>query len=381
MNVTDRTAEESRAETAVPRAILLRSGFAAAERLLTAELAGAGDLDGAQQVVTSHGRRLWVEATREQSGVPDDRPLYWARLTLTAALRRWDPPFPVSDDARHALLRRLDHASRGHDDLVFPPDKDVLRVIVTGFDPFGLTEDPRAANPSGTAAIALHRTELDLPGRTAVVRSALFPVRWRDFTEGIAEHLLLPHYTADTGAADAVITVSQGRDGRFDIEAHNAAWRGPRPDNEGVTAAGPIPPAPADPAHPAAPAPQWTRTTLPAAAIIDQAGGRYPVHHHTGVTEVPAGGGKPVDRADGPTPGSAPRRGGGGDYLSNELAYRNTALRDRAGRTIPVGHVHTPRLVLGADDPAALTDAAFERDRADITAQLRAIITAALDGC
>ena len=42
-----------------------------------------------------------------------------------------------------------------------------------------------------------------------------------------------------------------------------------------------------------------------------------------------------------PDPGSC-ALSGGGSYLSNESAYRNTLLRDRLGRDIPAGHIHTP---------------------------------------
>lgn len=43
-----------------------------------------------------------------------------------------------------------------------------------------------------------------------------------------------------------------------------------------------------------------------------------------------------------PDPGSCSYSGGGGNYLSNESAYRKTLLRDRMGLSIPAGHIHTP---------------------------------------
>ena len=104
---------------------------------------------------------------------------------------------------------------------------------------------------------------------------------------------------------------------------------------------------------------------------------------NTSVTEIPAGGTEPVVRPDGPTPGSTAREGGGGDYLSNEIAYRATLLRDRLGLhgTLPGGHVHTPVLQFGAGntDPAsgAVTDPEFVRNRLDIIAQVRTILKVA----
>ena len=88
-------------------------------------------------------------------------------------------------------------------------------------------------------------------------------------------------------------------------------------------------------------------------------------------------------RPDGPTPGSTARAGGGGNYLSNEIAYRATLLRDRLGlhATLPGGHVHTPVLQFGAGntDPATgtVTDPEFVRNRLDIIAQVRAILSVA----
>jgi hypothetical protein len=45
-----------------------------------------------------------------------------------------------------------------------------------------------------------------------------------------------------------------------------------------------------------------------------------------------------------PDTGSCANSGGGGNYLSNESAYRNTLLRDRMGLNIPAGHIHTPSM-------------------------------------
>ncbi|GAB3472791.1 pyroglutamyl peptidase [Nocardiopsis coralliicola] len=371
MHSTATTPEEERAALDAPQALLRRSGFAAAAPLFAADLDRAADLAEAQQAAAEHGHRLWSEAVAARDRVGDDRPLYWARLSLVARLRAWQPSFPLDEADRAGLLDRLESASRGLDDLVFAPDDRQLRVIVTGFDPFGLDEDVRRSNPSGVAALALQGEAFEAGGRTAVVRTAVFPVRWRDFTGGIVERCLARHYAGGPVLADAVITVSRGRGDAFELEAFNAAWRGDAPDNERVRAPGPVPSLPDD-------RPQWTESTLPRGAIVREAAGAYPVHDHRAVAEVPAGGGAAVERPDGPSPDSQARRGSGGDYLSNEVAYRNTFLRDTAGRSIPAGHVHTPCLELDPSDPDALTGPAFEETRAAITEQLRSIVRTAV---
>ncbi|MBV2366319.1 pyroglutamyl peptidase [Streptomonospora nanhaiensis] len=379
MKATASTVEESRTASAAPQAILRRSGFAAAAPLFAADLAAARSLDDAVQIVASHGRRLWTEAVRQAGEVADDRHLYWARLTLSARLRAWRPDFPLEDSDRAALSDRLERASRGHDDLVFPPDDRLLRVIVTGFDPSGLDTDLRRSNPSGAAALTLHGAGFEARGRTAAVRTALFPARWRDLSAGMVERVLGPHYAPGPGAApaDAVITVGQGDSGRFDLAVYYAGWRDGTADNEGVRAPGPVPLPRAEPG--AAEPPAWTESSLPRGAVPARAAGRFPVREATEVTEIAPGETAPRTRAGGPVGGSAARAGSAGAGFSNEVAYRNTLLRDASGRDVTAGHVLTPALEVDAADPEALSGPAFERDRADIVAQLRAIIEAALE--
>ncbi|MDA0563510.1 pyroglutamyl peptidase [Streptomonospora sp. S1-112] len=387
MKATASTVEESRTASAAPQAILRRSGFAAAAPLFAADLASARGVDDAEQIVAAHGRRLWTEAVRQAGAVADDRHLYWARLTLSARLRAWQPDFPLPESDRAALSDRLERASRGHDDLVFPPDDRLLRVIVTGFDPCGLDTDLRRSNPSGAAALTLHGAGFEARGRPAAVRTALFPVRWRDLSAGMVERVLGPHYSPGPGAApaDAVITVGQGETGRFELAAYYAGWRDDSADNEGVRAPGPVPLPRAEPG--ADPAPAWTESTLPRAAILEHAavldpaaGGRFPVREAAEVTEIAPGESAPRTHPGGPVAGSAARGGSCGAGFSNEVAYRNTLLRDASGRAVTAGHVLTPALEVDAADPEALSGPAFERDRADIVAQLRAIIEAALAG-
>ncbi|OOC54040.1 MULTISPECIES: C15 family peptidase [Nocardiopsis] len=344
--------EEERADLPEARSILTRSGFGAADPLFSADLRASGDLSQARDVVIAHASRLWTEAARDGS---DDRPLYWARLVLTARLRSWQPDFPLSDAERAELLHLLETGSRGITDLDFPPGDRWIRVIVTGFDPFGLDEDPECSNPSGAAALDLNGWTFPVGEHTAVVRTAVFPVRWADFDAGLVEEALADWY----GRADAVVTLSRGRPGRFDLEVWNGAWRGGGEDNLDVSCTGRIP---------VPDAPEWTRSSLPHEQITAAADQRpHPVAVNTEVAEVPAGGDETVWCPDGPTEGSSARSGGGGDYLSNEIAYRNTLLRDRSGQQVPAGHVHLP-LVGGPDEEP--------EESAAVLAQVRLIVAA-----
>ncbi|MCO3754999.1 hypothetical protein [Pseudomonas aeruginosa] len=78
------------------------------------------------------------------------------------------------------------------------------------------------------------------------------------------------------------------------------------------------------------------------------------------------------------------RNGGGGDYLSNESAYRNTVLRDAFRLEIPAGHIHVPVMNNyytgvpasggGARNDNAISDARYEAYRSAIVAQTRALL-------
>ncbi|MFF8604840.1 pyroglutamyl peptidase [Streptomyces sp. NPDC015346] len=386
--------EEARLDRAAPQEILRRGGFDAVAPEFARALRATGSYPEAEHAVARLGARLWQRAVdRAQGRGPergdlsrdDDRPLYWARLAMTRELRLWQPRFALDDAARARLLDRLERSSRGQDSIRLPAGKGdrgshgveggkgFKRVLVTGFDPFTLDRDVRISNPSGAAALALDGTWIrTADGGLARVEAAVFPVRWQDFADGTVERTLRDQLPK----ADLFTTVSQGRVGRFDIERHNGAWRGGFPDNENVSRTETVPVS--DPAT----QPQWTATTLPYTAIVAAGTGPFPVYDNTAVTEVPAGAATPVTRPDGPTPGSTARAGGGGNYLSNEIAYRATLLRDRLGLTgLPGGHVHTPVLRFGAGntDPATgtVTDPEFVRNRLDIIAQVRSIIEVA----
>ncbi|MFJ6387066.1 pyroglutamyl peptidase [Streptomyces sp. NPDC091972] len=378
------TVEERRLDQAVPREILERSGFDAVPVCFTRALGSARSYAQARHVVAQQGSALWKRAVdRAQGRGPaagdlsrdDDRPLYWARLGMTRAVRTWEPSFGLSEVQRAALLDELERTSRGQTAVRYPGGERLKRVLVTGFDPFTLDRDIRISNPSGATALALDGTVIETADGPARVETVVFPVRWQDFTDRTVERALRPYLKK----VDLFTTVSQGRVGRFDVERTNGAWRGGFPDNDNIGVTGTVPVD--DPAS----QPQWTTTTLPYKAIVDAGTGRFPVYDNTSVTEIPAGGTQPVVRPDGPTPGSTARAGGGGDYLSNEIAYRATLLRDRLGLhdVLPGGHVHTPVLQFGTGntDPATgtVTDPEFVRNRLDIIAQVRAIVVVAVE--
>ncbi|MFD7403633.1 pyroglutamyl peptidase [Streptomyces sp. NPDC059866] len=376
---TGPTVEEQRLDRAVPLEILRRSGFDTVATEFARALEKARSYAEARAVVVREGSALWRRAVERAQGRgpavgdlsrDDDRPLYWARLGMTREVRAWEPEFGLSDEQRAALIGQLERTSRGQTAIRYPHGKGLKRILVTGFDPFTLDRDIRISNPSGATALALDGTVIETADGPARIETVVFPVRWQDFTDQTVERTLRPYLKG----VDLLTTVSQGRVGRFDIERTNGAWRGGFPDNDTIGRTETVPVS--DPAS----QPQWTTTTLPYEKIVAASTGRFPVYDNTSVTEIPAGGTEPVVRPDGPTAGSTARAGGGGNYLSNEIAYRATLLRDRLGLhdSLPAGHVHTPVLQFGTGNTSEVTDPEFVRNRLDIIAQVRAIITVAV---
>jgi len=372
------TVEEQRLTRPVPGEVLRRSGFDKFAKLFTPALCLIPNARIAEKAAGVQGRALWAAAVARAQGklspgtlpVTDDRPLYWARLQLTKALRQWTPDFELSAEGRQGLLDRLERSSRGQDSVDYP-GRGAKRILLSGFDPFQLDIDIRRSNPSGVTALALDGTTVATPAGPARIETAVFPVLWGPFAQGVVERTFLPRLER----VDMFTTVSQGRVGRFDVERYNGRWRGGYPDNDNVSSTGVIPIPAGVPT--VLPAPEFVPTTLPYAAIVAADTGRFPVFDNTQVVEIPAGQTQPVTRPDGPTPGSTARAGGGGDYLSNEIAYRATLLRDALGLDLPGGHLHTPVLEFAPGNTTELTDPVFAANQKDIADQVRAVLVVA----
>lgn len=373
-------AEQARLADARTTALVERAGFADFVRRLPAALCTTRSAAEAERLLDSWGQALWQASVRRAQGqrhgdlAPgDDRPLYWARLSMTAVLARWQPEFTID---RAALRARFEDASRGLTDNDFRPAPGVRRIFISGFDPFGLDAEIRRANPSGSAALQLNGRRVVLAdGSPAEIRAVVLPVRYADFDAGMVERAFAPRLAAAGHApADIITTVSQGYPGIFTLEdwAGRARSADPYPDNaralSGGTRERPVT------APGLGPGPEFIRTTLPADAVTAAVQTPYPVLLNTEVTEIPAGATTPVDRIDGPTPGSRAVAGGGGGYLSNEVAYRSNRLRAELAPHLPGGHLHTPVLTGLPADSRLLTGPEFERNESAITAEVRAVL-------
>ncbi|MBX3186237.1 MAG: hypothetical protein KF819_04445 [Labilithrix sp.] len=398
-------------------------------------IAGAATFDAAKALVSAAGTRLWraavdrVQGRRPSGTLPagDDRMLYWARLTMTKTLRAWAPSFELDAAKRADLEWELERASRGQLDVKLPPGSNYVRVLVSGFDPFtlgtpGATDDAsiKIGNPSGASALAYDGYELTLPnGKTAHIEAFTLPVNYGPFERGMQEETLGPWFSAGPSQVDISITMSQGGGYRFKLEEYNGRYHGLFAGNDDVATCNGsfLPSVDGCNIHPSAKwigydsrpwrigqPPQFVESTLPVDKMIAA---------NTG-TRVPrppdsqAAGGNAFDVVWGydygiftsctasetqslyspvsttypppvmPSPPSAStcaRSGSGGDYLSNESAYRATLLRDVMGLTIPVGHIHTPVMTrFLAGNESEITDSKFEAYRAAIVLQGRLLV-------
>lgn len=356
--------------------ILADSGFEPLVPRFTAALAGAANLAAARAAVRKEGRNLWTIATRraqQATGADtDDRPLYWARLQMTRALRSYQPSWALSAADRDALLLLFEDSSRGRDTASFAgAPKGTKRILISGFDPFQLQE-PARGNPSGAAVLALDGQTLAAGSVRGRVEGTIFPVRFADFDAGRVESFFAPFLTG-TNRVDMVMTISQGGSADFEVEEFAARRRTNDPahlDNLDARGGPGGPNAPATVETPGVAAgPQFLRTTLPGA--VRGSLRSAPLAGETEVTEIPAGGTAPQRRpTGGPTAGSTAVSGSGGNFLSNEIFYRTRLLRDSSGATVPMGHLHTPLLAV----PTAATAAAFNAARDAIVARIRRIL-------
>jgi hypothetical protein len=366
-------------------------------------------------------------------GLPasDDRPLYWTRLQSEAAIQQWAPPFALTGAERSELVSTFDKAARGMFSIDLPAGSGVKRLIMSGFDPYTLDGGPsgtapgaagdniRHGNPSGAMALALDGTTYRGPGGKPVTIAAyLLPVDYPQFTGGYLEDTVGPFMRPGPRQVDASVTVSQAGPYEFDLEQWNGRYHGVSIGNDDVAPCPAVGGTPqlavsnpdcnisvvnrwgGPPGFELINPPQWTTTTLPVAKMIaaDTGAGitrppgdgwsdtsqAFGVVWHTSYTEFPDCGSttqvtrnSPVPTAYPPPappvppdPGSCAYDGGGGNYLSNESAYRNTLLRDRLGLNIPAGHIHTPNMQhFDAGDLYNASDATFSAWRTAIIEQ------------
>jgi pyrrolidone-carboxylate peptidase len=324
-------------------------------------------------VLTGKGTTLWNHAVQVARTLKDDRPLYWARLRAIAALRAYGKrrTTPLTQAELDTAIKQFELPSRGLDPVsgvisFYLAPANARKVIVTGFDPFQLPFDVRQSNPSGLVALSVHGNSLlgstDAP---AHIRTAVLPVRYKDFDDGLVENAV----TANLGLIVMMMTVSQGRN-FYDVERWAAKNRGrvaldnSNLLNPGTAVVDPANPTTStgltDPGGRTASGVQFIKTTLPFGNVITQdlvsrTGPPFSIatplilnqaYWVLGGTHHPKpGDANPQetwkeDPADIPT--GISREGSGNNFLSNEVFYRTALVRSTNRSSLPSGHLHIP---------------------------------------
>ena len=328
-----------------------------------------GQANGAFNTTTATplGNQLWRRSQQlnDQKGLRavDDRQLYWARLAVKRLIKlNHRATNADADRTLESTLTRFERASRGFDDLTFRADAD-LQILITGFDPFGLHTHLDQSNPSGVAALSFDGLVISSAGISAELQSAVFPVRFADFDEGMVESVVAPVLAEQ--AVDAIVTISMGRDD-FDLERFPSRRRSATaPDNlmirTGASAQQPLLPLlnGADLAGP-----EFVEFSLPVNSMRSIQS-PFKVNDNRTVTTLEHGTDDAVALGD--IVNSTSVRGSGGGYLSNEISYRTVRLVQQDHRRIAAGHIHTPRIT-GANRTTSH----------NITMQIRAMLEAAL---
>lgn len=292
------------------------------------------------QMVAHQGERLWQQAVRDvQSGGQDDRPLYWSRLEMKQLLKQQQPVFNLAQWQRTILLNAVEKSSRGFSDIQFDDDTQI-RILLTGFDPFFLDKNIDQSNPSGLAALALDGYRFKVSGKKVQVETVMIPVRFADFDQGLIESLLTPVYRENS--VNAIFTVSMGRDD-FDLERFPGRNRSAAaPDNLNVlTGASKSSPKPPMFDGKTLNGPEFVEFSLPVAAM-QRVKGQWQVNDNHKVTTLAKGEFDASSLLE--LQNATSVEGSGGGYLSNEISYRAVLLGNQFNSSIPVGHIHTPRV-------------------------------------
>ena len=278
-----------------------------------------------QECVSEFASRLWSHAVNDmRNGFADDRPLYWARLKGLNILQE-------AKASQHT--RTFDTVSRG---LVRALPTNSSPILVTGFDPFHLDKRVDQSNPSGIIALALDSNSFN----GMKVHTAIFPVRFIDFDQGIAEWYF--KNMASTNQLKMVVTCSMGRS-RFDIERYALGRRtSDAPDNCRIVHADEITPLPGSIAVAEEEA-EFVSSSLPRQSFGEgQDWGPWAIKQNHEIETQERG---RFDAASfNQTTGQIGRQGSGGGFLSNEISYRSIRCVGSIYPEAQIGHIHVPRV-------------------------------------
>lgn len=324
-------------------------------------------------LVEDNAKDIWNEAVSfvqaNDNTTPDDRPLYWARIKMQVALK--SHPYFIEQHAYSSnikgnevntgsdlekLIRIFEEKSRNYKEVDFSlAPVGAKKILITGFDPFFLNEklypnwhNIEQSNPSGCVALALHNSLTQ--NEIGYIQSMIVPVRYTDFDNsknisngqgiGIIEKYIKPLLDE----VDMVITISQAGPNDYNIDIFATLSRGGTIDNMNFTRI-------KGSKSVNVSSIETIVTTLPdkftQGSSIAVFNGEYQITENS--TQLIA--------TKSNYPNSKIFNGPGGNYLSNEIFYRVSKLREEWIKSkLPnivakaTGHFHIAMLQSGSAD-------------------------------
>lgn len=302
------------------------------------------NIEKIKQRVTADSIQLWNLAVKQvHGGTSDDRPLYWARNKMQTYLKR-HPLFKNDIDFKKSLVKKdtpldkqiisFEENSRNYKNVSFSKAPiGSKKVLITGFDPFQLDPkyyqftDPsvgiRTFNPSGIVALTLHKNA-ELLSKNIFIQTCIFPVRYEDFDNQCVENVINRNFNE----VDMIMTSSRNHSTSCDVEKYAIEYRGGFHDNANIGDASTSYDASRFKPNKSS---NKTQTTLPQAKIFGSS-----------LIDTLNISGQPI-KFD---VSSTSTLGSGSNYLSNEVMYRATSIRDTIQKSLPisqrkpVGHFH-----------------------------------------
>ncbi|ELY2018432.1 hypothetical protein SL053_002359, partial [Flavobacterium psychrophilum] len=295
-----------------------------------------------------------IEEVKDIEAIADDRPLYWARIVMQVILKRQyvyvedikTLPQKDQDDffiksivpktsKLYKAIQLFEENSRNYTGIDFSKAGGKKKVLITGFDPFQLNPDTNfntsmgsnsanTFNPSGILALFLQNNQ-DLQNKNIQIQTCVFPVRYEDFDNKVVENVIQRHI----GQVDLIITTSlNGGNNWFDIEADAIEYRGGFHDNMCIGGQ------------------DYKEYNYNSSRFVLNTNKK---HNLTTLPKNKIFGSNLSVNINGldvkfdSSKLNSSTEGGGGNYLSNEIMYRTTAIRGVSSNK-PVGHFHLANL-------------------------------------
>lgn len=306
-----------------------------------------------------------------------DGALYLARLQMRKLIKQHplvSASFVSYDDVQQYLdllekVTRGLHSSNRPD---FSSHPAHIPILISGYDPFraafpypdsGLDKDYHLSNPSGNVALSLNNEVITNGSVNAIIKAVIFPVRFREFNMGWIEDFFEQYINSNHSSYQEVkmiVTFSFGGAQYFNIDRFSSRFRDPNnPDNNKINggesayllqsnkdafefietmlpyqsfvSADPIRVA----LHQKAWATYYNENTklVPDRELFDNLN-LSPLNNFPDITSYPPSiFGITADKLKA-------REGSGGDYLSNEIYYRVSFLREKHNPDLKTGHIH-----------------------------------------